>query len=44
MKTPLDIIKEYVDKYPNNMQLGEKVRSYILWLRGLLKEKPNDED
>ena len=42
MKQPIKIIEELVDKFPNNMQLGERVRSYIYWLRGLLEEKPED--
>jgi len=42
MKTPLEIIQELVKKYPNDMQLGERVRAYIHWLKGLLKEKPED--
>jgi len=42
MKTPLEIIQELVKKYPNDMQLGRKVRAYIHWLKGLLKEKPKD--
>tara|TARA_B100000073_G_C23708837_1_gene563411 strand:- start:1240 stop:1401 length:162 start_codon:yes stop_codon:yes gene_type:complete len=44
MKSPIKIIEEFVDKYPNDMELGGKVRAYINWLRGLLKENPNDED
>ncbi len=42
MKTPIQIIQELVKKYPNDMQLGERVRSYVLWLKGLLKDKPED--
>jgi hypothetical protein len=42
MKTPLEIIQELVEKYPNDMQLGERVRAYIHWLKGLLKDKPKD--
>ena len=30
-----------VDKFPNDMELGGKVRAYIHWLRGLLKDKPD---
>ena len=29
MKTPLEIIKRLVEKYSNNMELGEQVRQYI---------------
>ncbi len=42
MKQPIKIIEELVDKFPNDMELGGKVRAYVLWLRGLLKDKPKD--
>ena len=42
MKQPIQIIRDLVNKYPNDMQLGGKVRAYILWLKGLLKDKPED--
>ena len=29
MKTPLEIIKSLVDKYPNDMKLGQQIRYYI---------------
>ena len=32
MKTVRKIIKEMVDKYPNDMELGARVRWYIRWL------------
>ena len=32
MKTVRKIIKEMVDKYPNDMELGSRVRWYIKWL------------
>ena len=32
MKTVRTIIKEMVDKYPNDMELGGKIRAYIRWL------------
>ena len=41
MKQPIKIIEELVDKFPNDMELGWKVRAYIHWLRGLLKDKPD---
>jgi len=41
MKQPIKIIEELVDKFPNDMELGGKVRAYIYWLRGLLKDKPD---
>ena len=39
MKTIQTIIKELVDKYPNDMELGGKVRSYIRWLYETKEEK-----
>ena len=41
MKQHIKIIEELVDKFPNDMELGGKVRAYIHWLRGLLKDKPD---
>ena len=32
MKLPINIIKEMVEKYPNDMELGSRVRLYINWL------------
>tara|TARA_R100000995_G_scaffold84178_2_gene62100 strand:- start:544 stop:702 length:159 start_codon:yes stop_codon:yes gene_type:complete len=32
MKTVRKIIKEMVDNYPNDMELGARVRWYIRWL------------
>tara|TARA_Y100001938_G_scaffold127595_1_gene180610 strand:+ start:2216 stop:2368 length:153 start_codon:yes stop_codon:yes gene_type:complete len=32
MKTVRTIIKDMVDKYPNDMELGARVRWYIRWL------------
>ena len=37
MKTVRKIIKEMVDKYPNDMELGARVRRYIHWLYDGLK-------
>ncbi len=39
MKTIQTIIKELVDKYPNDMELGGKVRAYIRWLYETKEEK-----
>ena len=36
MKKVVDVIKAMVQKYPNDMMLGEKVRQYI---RRLFEEK-----
>jgi len=44
MKTILEIIKEMVKKYPNDMELGGKVRHYIYWLRDLKKKDESAED
>tara|TARA_R100001163_G_C4967098_1_gene128546 strand:- start:484 stop:657 length:174 start_codon:yes stop_codon:yes gene_type:complete len=44
MKSPLKVIEEMVKKYPNDMQLGSKVRWYINWLRDITKKSsPFDE-
>jgi len=32
MKTVREIIRDMVDKYPNDMELGTRVRRYIKWL------------
>ena len=32
MKSVRQIIKDMVDKYPNDMELGAKIRWYIHWL------------
>ena len=40
MKTVRKIIKEMVDKYPNDMELGGKIRAYIRWL---YENKQKDE-
>ena len=32
MKSPIQVIKDMVKKYPNDQQLGDKVRFYIEWL------------
>jgi len=37
MKTPLTIVEEMVDKYPNDEELGQRIRAYVKWLRSLLK-------
>ena len=43
MKSVRKIIKEMVEKYPNDMELGAKVRWYIRWLYGEEKTpKPKD--
>jgi hypothetical protein len=38
MKSPIEIIKELVEKYPNDMELGKAIRWYIYWLDGKKKE------
>ena len=46
MKLPINIIKEMVEKYPNDMELGARVRWYIKWLYDGITKKDkeyNDE-
>ena len=31
MKQPIKIVRDMVDKYPNDMELGARVRWYIKW-------------
>ena len=38
MKSPIQIIKRMVKDYPNDMELGAKVRHYINWLRPKKKD------
>ena len=43
MKSVRKIIKEMTEKYPNDMELGARVRWYIRWLYGKEKtHKPKD--
>ena len=42
MKQPIKIIKEMVAKYPNDMELGKKIRAYIQWL--YMENKPKDDN
>ena len=42
MKQPIKIIRDMVDKYPNDMELGARVRWYIKWLYESITEK-NEE-
>ena len=45
MKSVRKIIKEMVDKYPNDMELGARVRCYIKWLyEGLTKKDEEYKD
>ena len=32
-----------VDKYPNDMELGARIRWYIRWLYGESEENPKDK-
>ena len=32
MKLPIKIVEEMVEKYPNDIELGSRVRWYINWL------------
>ena len=42
MKSPIQIIKRMVKDYPNDMELGARIRWYIAWLDGNLKENPKN--
>ena len=42
MKSVRKIIKEMVEKYPNDMELGARVRWYIHWLYDELREQKHD--
>ena len=33
MKTPIQIVERMVKDYPNDMELGARIRWYIKWLR-----------
>ena len=45
MKSVRKIIKEMVDKYPNDMELGARVRWYIKWLyEGVTKKSEGYKD
>jgi|TARA_B100000700_G_C15056958_1_gene863342 hypothetical protein len=35
VKSPLQVIERMVKDYPNDMELGGKVRWYIQWLKDL---------
>ena len=41
MKSPLKIIERMVKDYPNDMELGSKIRHYIYWLNGNKDDKKN---
>ena len=44
MKSVRKIIKEMVEKYPNDMELGARVRWYIKWLYEGTEKEYKDED
>jgi len=44
MKTVRQIIKDMVNKYPNDMELGARVRWYIKWLYNDDKNTYKDKD
>ena len=44
MKSVQKIIKEMVEKYPNDMELGARVRWYIKWLYEGTEKEYKDED
>ena len=45
MKQPIKIIRDMVDQYPNDMELGARVRWYIKWLyESITKDKEYKDD
>ena len=45
MKQPIKIIRDMVDMYPNDMELGARVRWYIKWLyEGITKKVKEYKD
>ena len=46
MKLPIKIVEEMVQKYPNDMELGSRVRWYINWLNETKSKSKeyNDKD
>ena len=44
MKSVRQIIKDMVDKYPNDMELGARIRWYIRWLYDYKKDKEDYSD
>ena len=44
MKQPIKIIKNMVDKYPNDLELGARVRGYIKWLYDGVDQKDKEEE
>tara|TARA_B100001109_G_C18625677_1_gene363624 strand:- start:125 stop:304 length:180 start_codon:yes stop_codon:yes gene_type:complete len=42
MKQPIKIIRDMVDKYPNDMELGARVRWYIKWLYESITNKDEE--
>ena len=44
MKQPIKIVKDMVEKYPNDMELGARVRWYIRWLYEGKEDKEYKDD
>ena len=44
MKSVRQIIRDMVDKYPNDMELGARVRWYIKWLYDGITKKDKEYD
>ena len=42
MKSVRQIIRDMVDKYPNDMELGARVRWYIKWLYESITNKDEE--
>ena len=44
IKLPIKIVEEMVEKYPNDMELGSRVRWYINWLNETKNKDKEYED
>ena len=44
MKQPIKIVKDMVEKYPNDMELGARIRWYIRWLYEGKEDKEYKDD
>ena len=44
MKQPIKIVRDMVDKYPNDMELGARIRWYIRWLYEGKKDEEYKDD
>tara|TARA_A100001011_G_scaffold141883_1_gene149910 strand:- start:269 stop:403 length:135 start_codon:yes stop_codon:yes gene_type:complete len=44
MKTSISVIKDLVEKYPNDQQLGRAVRDFILELQSHRRKREENSD